>query len=292
MTNWIQFRNQLPEIVVWKTRVEPRYSHQLQRVKFQTSPITLDEASQLLPSGVYTTFRTFDGDKILSLQNQVNRLEESAGLVGCSIQIRVEQLREALREAVSQYPSEEKRVRVSMDLQTGDVYILIEQLKVPDKILYEHGVHLVTVRHERQNPRAKRTLFIDTAESIRKNYPTDINDILMVNKAGFILEGLNSNFFAVQDGIVFTAGENVLSGITRETVLGIIRQLEIPLNLSPIHIHDLRNIEEAFLTSASRSVLPIAQIDQVWIEGPKPGPITDSITTAYWKYVDDRLEDL
>lgn len=280
------------QIAIWRAEIESLESYHLQPVNLHPSPQSLDAASQMLPQGVYTTFRTFNGDKILSLQDQVNRLKQSASLVGCPIRIEINSLRGMLREVVIPYPSQEKRVRISVDLKSGAVYILIEPLQIPAKGHYEHGVQVMTILHQRENPKAKQTQFIENADAIRKEYPDDVNDLLMVNDDGFILEGLNSNFFAVRNGEVFTADENVLSGITRETVLKVIHQSEIPVNLIPIHINELGTVEEAFLTSASRSVLPIAQIDQNRIEGSVPGTITKFIGEEYWKYITARLEDL
>ncbi|MEJ2598155.1 MAG: aminotransferase class IV [Anaerolineales bacterium] len=96
----------------------------------------------------------------------------------------------------------------------------------------------------------------------------------------------------MKQGEIFTASENVLSGITREMVLRIINQLDVPLHLSPVNIADLEKLDEGFLTSASRAVLPIAQIDGFKIGTSIPGPITTRITKAYWEYVSARLEDL
>jgi branched-chain amino acid aminotransferase len=284
--------NKLPEIAIWRIKIDPPKSNRLERVDLQPLPQSLDDASQILPPGVYTTFRTFDGDKILSLNSQVNRLEESAALVGHPVQVKIEPLRETLRRVVKRFPSQEKRIRLSIDLAAGDIYILIEPLQVPGKDQYEHGVRLLTVHHKRQNPKAKRTQFIKIASSIRKKYPQEIDDLLMVDDDGFILEGLSSNFFAVLNGEVYTAGEGVLSGITRKVVLEIIDRQQILLHLHPVHISDLERLEEAFLTSASRSVLPIAQIDQYKIAEPVPGPITSIIAKGYWEYVSARLEDL
>jgi branched-chain amino acid aminotransferase len=280
------------DIAVWRSEIEPQDSPKLQPVLLHPSPRSLDAASQMLPPGVYTTFRTFNGDKILSLNDQVKRLEQSAGLVGYPTQINIILLREMLRKVLRPYPTQEKRVRISLDLKKGAIYILVESLQIPGKDQNERGVQVLMVRLQRQNPKAKQTQFIEIADTIRKDYPGDVNDLLMVNNDGFILEGLNSNFFAIRNAEVFTADENVLSGITRETVLKIIHQLGLPYHLAPIHVNDLGKVDEAFLTSASRSVLPIAQIDQTRVKDPVPGPITKSIRETYWKYVTARLEDL
>lgn len=280
------------KIAIWQAEIEPDKSFRLKPVNLHPSPQSLDAASQMLPHGVYTTFRTFEGDKILSLQDQINRLEQSAILVGCSIHIEINSLREMLRKMVSPYPSQEKRVRISVDLKTDALYLLIEPLQTPGKSQYTQGVRVKTVPHQRQNPKAKQTQFIEIAHAIRKQHPNGVNDLLMVDDDGFILEGLNSNFFAVRNAEIFTADENVLSGITRETVLKVIHQLGITVHLTPVHVKELGNVEEAFLTSASRSVLPIAQIDRFKLEGSVPGPITTAIREAYWKYVTAQLEDL
>jgi branched-chain amino acid aminotransferase len=287
-----QQRYKQAKIAIWQAEIEPNKSFRLQPVNLHPSPQSFDAASQMLPQGVYTTFRTFDGDKILSLQDQINRLVQSAGLVGCSIKIGINSLRSILHKVVSSYPSQEKRVRISVDLQTGALYLLIEPLQTPGKSQYAQGTRVITIPHQRQNPKAKQTQFIEIADAIRKEHPNEVNDLLMVNDDGFILEGLNSNFFAVLNGEIFTADENVLSGITREIVLKVINQLGITVHLTPIHIDHLRSVEEAFLTSASRSVLPIAQIDQFKFEGSVPGPITMAIREEYWKYVTSRLEVL
>jgi branched-subunit amino acid aminotransferase/4-amino-4-deoxychorismate lyase len=51
---------------------------------------------------------------------------------------------------------------------------------------------------------------------------------------GRILEGISSNFFAMKDGIIWTAEEGVLLGVTRSVVLDEIRREDIPIHLWPI----------------------------------------------------------
>lgn len=289
-----EHQSKLPEIAVWRAEIDSRGVYQLKRIELTPAPKSLDQASQALTPGVYTTFRTFDGDKILNLSDHVKRLQESANLVGQPIQIKIGPLRDLVREAVIRYPSREKRVRLSVDLEScGDVvYVFVEALHILRDYDYAHGVKVVTFFHKRQNPKAKRTQFINTANSIRNNISGDYEDVLMSDEDGFILEGLNSNFFAIKQGEIFTASANVLSGITREMVLRVIHQLDVPLHLSPVNITELEKLDEGFLTSASRAVLPIAQIDGYKIGTSIPGPITTRITKAYWEYVTARLEDL
>jgi branched-chain amino acid aminotransferase len=53
----------------------------------------------------------------------------------------------------------------------------------------------------------------------------------------------------------------------------------------PIHYHDLGALDEAFLTSTTKEVLPVVQIDEHLIGTGKPGPQTKRITELFNAYV-------
>lgn len=49
--------------------------------------------------------------------------------------------------------------------------------------------------------------------------PADVNELLLADSDGTILEGLSSNFYVVMGGTLYTAGEGVLPGTVRDLVL-------------------------------------------------------------------------
>ncbi len=112
----------------------------------------------------------------------------------------------------------------------------------------------------------------------------------MVSDEGKILEGLSSNFFAVQNSIIWTSNEGVLPGITRSMVIDVINELDIPLKMEPFSINDIINLEEAFITSASRAVLPISSIDGQPVGNGLPGPLTKKIMERFLKRIEEELE--
>lgn len=57
--------------------------------------------------------------------------------------------------------------------------------------------------------------------------PTTLQ-VLLVDDCGSLYEGLSSNFFAVLDGRVYTAGQGVLAGTVREVTLQVARREGIP----------------------------------------------------------------
>jgi branched-chain amino acid aminotransferase len=104
--------------------------------------------------------------------------------------------------------------------------------------------------------------------------------LLIVNRAGEILEGISSNFYAVIDGVLRTAGKDVLEGITRRIVLQAAASV-IPIEYRPLKVREIDRATEAFITSSSREVMPVIQIDDQIIGVGQPGPIAQTLLAKY-----------
>ena len=110
-------------------------------------------------------------------------------------------------------------------------------------------------------------------------------EYLLLDSAGRILEGTGTNFWAVRDGVVYTAGEGVLEGITREILLQLIGELGIPLRLEAVGAADIAVLDEAALSGSSRALLPVVSIAGQLIGDGRPGPVTRRILAAYNAFV-------
>jgi branched-chain amino acid aminotransferase len=254
---------------------------------------SVDAAMSNLPGGAYTTFRTFNHNRALRLEDHLRRLEETARLTGQPVELDHPGLRILLRRAVEAYHAEEEiRFRLLVDLQDrpGTVYILAERLHVPGSMAYQNGVKVITCRFERVNPKAKLTQTMAGASEVRRSLPEDVNEALIVDPDGFIREGLSSNFFAVKDGVLWTAEEGVLAGITRQLVLVEASTADIPLCYRFLALGDVSLIQEAFITSSSRAVLPVRQIDDQVIGLGVPGPLTQLLAMGYQRRVAQEIE--
>lgn len=267
----------------------------LHAVQLSPPPKTLDQASELLPGGAYTTFRTYQRTNAVRLDDHLSRLEETAGLAGQAVSIDRAGLRQALRQAIRQAPDwPELRLRLTIDLQgqVGWVYVLAAALEIPSPEAYQQGVKVITTPLQRSNPKAKLTGSIQRAEQVRSQMAPGVHEALMLGGDGRILEGLSSNFFAVKSGEVWTAEDGVLSGITRALVLQEIKRAGIPLRLSPVTIDELPFLNETFITSSSRAVLPVRQVDDLVIGGGSPGPLTQGIACLYKERISVELEPI
>jgi branched-chain amino acid aminotransferase len=281
----------MTSIVAWK--VDFAADVQLTPLNFYPEPDTLDSSSAHLPAGAYTTFRTFFENKALHLQQHLSRLKETASLTNIPIELEENQTRTAIRRTIQGIPGD-KRIRLTLDLvdHPGTLYIQTEPLRIPSPDGYRRGVRTVTRVLQRENPKAKLTRFISMAGDVRQELPIGIHEALMLDPQGHILEGLSSNFFAVIGNEIWTEEEKVLSGITRSIVLEEAKVEGIPVYLNSISLKDLPKVKEAFITSSSRAVLPVTQIDYQMVGNGAPGPITLQLLKRYQERIQREVEPI
>jgi len=280
------------EIVTWK--LNPQSDTRPMILTLSPQPKSLDEGTRLLPSGGYTTLRTYHVDRVIKLNEHFRRLEETARLSGKSFDVDYNLLRRSLRWIVEHFAFVDKRIRIILCLEKepGTVYFLVEELVTPKEDDYQAGVKVCTRKMHRENPQAKLTNFIGEASAVRDEMIPGINECLMISENGEVLEGLSSNFFGIINGVVRTAEEGILHGITRSMVIKTIHHLQIPLILEPVSQDSLYTLEECFITSTSRSVLPVTEIDGKKIGSGLPGKITIAIHEEFEKAINNDLESI
>ncbi len=244
----------------------------------------LNGTSRRLPSGAYTTFRTYNANRVLCLDVHLDRLETSARLLGFPLSVDRLLLRRGLSRVLLRHAYSESRLRVTLALPAGDVFITIEPFTPLAETVYHSGVRAVTRTMHRHLPRAKNTDFIVPSREMKHALPPDVFEVFMCASSGEISEGFTSNFFAVKGGVLYTAGAGVLEGITRRIVLDIAPRV-IPVHLKPIHRQELGRLEEAFLTSSSRELVPVVEIDGQPIGIGRPGPVTSRLLHRYRAFV-------
>jgi branched-chain amino acid aminotransferase len=199
-----------------------------------------------------------------------------------------EVLRSQLAKVLSDYP-DEARVRLVLT-KSGEIYVALTPLTPLPPEIYQYGVKTVTCEVQRESPRLKSTAFIAASQNIRAQIAgSEVFEALLMQKNA-ILEGMTSNFFYVKEGTLGTARKNVLLGVTRRTVIRVIRESGFSIVYSPLKREQIPVLSEAFLTSSSRGIVPIIQIDDTPVGEGIPGQITKKMMSGYRDYVKDHAE--
>jgi branched-chain amino acid aminotransferase len=105
-----------------------------------------------------------------------------------------------------------------------------------------------------------------------------------VNELGHVLEGTRSNFFVFRGDVLVTPREGILLGVTRNTVLDLARG-RFAIEERPILLAELAQADEAFITSSSKEITPVIQIDDLVIDAGKPGPRTSELEQRFIEMV-------
>jgi len=110
---------------------------------------------------------------------------------------------------------------------------------------------------------------------------------------GFVSEGSGENVFIVHREKLITAplGNSVLPGITRDSVLQIARDLDIPIVEQMIPREMLYIADEAFFTGTAAEVTPIRSVDKIKVGKGGIGPVTKAIQKEFYAIVRGEKND-
>jgi len=116
---------------------------------------------------------------------------------------------------------------------------------------------------------------------------------IALDTGGYVSEGSGENVFLVRNGVLQTAplGNSVLPGITRDSVLQIARDLNIPVLEQMIPREMLYLADEAFFSGTAAEVTPIRSVDKISVGKGVTGPITKAIQKEFYAIVKGEKAD-
>ncbi len=110
---------------------------------------------------------------------------------------------------------------------------------------------------------------------------------VLVDMQGNISEGPGFNVFAVRQGTVTTPTGTCLEGITRQTALDLLAELNVETVQGPISPAELRGADEAFITSTAGGIIAVTRIDHQPVADGEIGPLSQRLHDLYWQRHDE-----
>ena len=130
--------------------------------------------------------------------------------------------------------------------------------------------------------RIKNYHWIDLVSGMFEAFDDGHDTVILTNEENNISEGPGFNIFCVDERGLSSPDKGVLEGITRQTVLDLAKELNLPFQLRPISLEKLKNSNEVFATSTAGGIMPITKINGILIGHGSPGEITRKLHKAYW----------
>lgn len=244
--------------------------------------------------GVFDYLRTYNGQPF-RLWDHLLRLKSSAEQIGLHVPNTLEEIQKIVEELLEKNGYKESSIKIivtggiSADQllpeKKSSLIIMVYPFKAFPKEHYNKGIKIISTRNLRPFPAAKTTNYIAAIFALQQAREKGAQDALYVNAQEQILETTTSNFFGFKDGVLITsASDEILLGITREVVLSLAL---FPIEIRPILYSE--KLDEAFITSSNKEIVPVVQIDEMIIGKGVVGENTKKVMSSFQDAV--RLKD-
>ena len=124
--------------------------------------------------------------------------------------------------------------------------------------------------------------WLDLVSGMFEAYDNGHDTVILTDEENNISEGPGFNIFCVDETGLNSPNKGVLEGITRQTVLDLAKELNVPFQLRPISLETLKSSNEVFATSTAGGIMPITKINGLPIGRGAPGEITRKLHKTYW----------
>ncbi len=268
--------------------------------------ISVFDRSFLFGDSVYDVTRSYDG-VLFNLEEHLDRLWNSAKLIGMPIKWSKEKIKDEISKTIEQLNTKNAYIRVvitrgedstSIALSEhleNNIIIFAKEFPENPKWWYEKGVYVKTasiLRNDKQalDPNIKSGNYLNNIlalKEVNQQHDQNVFDAIMLNQDGMVTESTISNVWIVKDGMIITPklSIGILQGITRETIFKIAKKENLKLEERNFSIDEMKNAKEAFLSSSTREIIPIRQVDDSVIGDGKPGKTTHKVIKLYRDFI-------
>jgi len=108
----------------------------------------------------------------------------------------------------------------------------------------------------------------------------------ILHRNGYVTEGAASNLFAVIDGVLVTPQKTaeILPGITRQVILELAEQHDFEMSEDIISLEALHMASEIWITSSTREIVPVVEVDSQNVGDGVPGPVFQTMNQLFQDY--------
>ncbi|MBS9720408.1 D-amino-acid transaminase [Tianweitania sp. BSSL-BM11] len=150
----------------------------------------------------------------------------------------------------------------------------------------ESGIKVITVAENRwERVDIKSVGLLPNVLAKQQAKEAGAQEAWFVDPDGTVKEGASTNAWIItKDGVLVTrpADSGILRGVTRTTVLDIIKKHGLSVEERPFTVEEAYDAREAFITSATTLVTPVVTINDRSIANGHPGSIASSLRQAFF----------
>lgn len=253
----------------------------------------------LYGDGVFDTWCTWNG-YIFKLDQHVDRLFRSIHAFQIDMPLSKEELKSVIIKVVETNGDQNQYIKClitrgvgprpllsPVGCRTSVVVFSRPYLSVIEPSKEEKGirVRITSIRRtppQCLDPKAKNLNYANLVLAKIEALNAGADEAILLDIQGFVNESPGYNVFAVREGKIYTPpANNILVGVTRETILEIAEKEGLEVIEDQLVPYDLYTADELFLASTAGGIVPIGEVDGRRISSGKPGPITQRVSELY-----------
>jgi D-alanine transaminase/branched-chain amino acid aminotransferase len=241
--------------------------------------------------GIFDFFRTTNNVPLF-LEDYLDRFFRSANILRIPSAKSREEIKAVISELIERNDVAESGIKMIL---TGGYspdgfepaapnFIVTQQpLDLAAKVKFDKGLKIVLAEYKRDVPEAKSINYL-MALYLRDKLAKQRADEVLYYKDKVILEFPRANVFIItKDKKVVTPVNDVLKGITRMKVLQLAAD-NFDVEERDVTVAELRDAAEVFLTSTTKRILPVLEIDGVVVGDGTPGEATRSLYKSFLQF--------
>jgi branched-chain amino acid aminotransferase len=262
--------------------------------------VSVFDRGYLYGDGVFEGIRGYNG-RIFRLDQHLERLYRGAKAIALEIPLTPEELKDVILETVRRNRLHECYVRAIVSRGQGDLGLDPRNCRAPATLVviastialyrqeaYEHGLEIITCATRRNlptavNPEIKSLNYLNNILARIEVSRAGADEGLMLNHLGYVAEGTGDNVFVWSRGMLITppAHTGILEGITRQVVLELAQEMELPAREDMLTLYEVYSADECFLTGTAAEIAPVSRVDGRIIGDGRPGPITKRLMAGF-----------
>lgn len=239
------------------------------------------------------------GGRLVDGTRHLDRLERSLGELGMGMPMSRAALSNVLRETIKRNRVRDGLVYMQVSRGAGRRDFALPAPGVPQTLVViaraqpraaiaaqaEQGIAVVSRRDPRWARCDIKTVMLLPAVLAKNSAKAEgAKEVWFLDESGNVTEGASSNAWIVTAGgtlVTRFLDARILPGITRATALDAARDLQMQVEQRSFTLQEALAAKEAFITSATNTVMPVVTIDGQTIGDGEPGPLTVRLRHAF-----------
>lgn len=248
----------------------------------------------LFGDGVYEMIPSYSG-QLFRLQDHLDRLQASLGRIHLELSYQLDKWQDIFAPLLDNTKDQavylqvtrgvaEKRDHAFPENSEPTIFVMCSDIKPFAEL--DMGVKALTMEDSRwEMCDVKATTLLANVLLRQKAVEQDCAEAIL-HRNGYVTEGAASNLFAVIDGVLITPENSteILPGITRQVILELAVEHGIEMSEEIISIDALQSASEIWITSSTREIIPVVELDAKKVGDGNPGAVWKQMNHLFQQY--------